>query len=139
MKTINGLLTVNGRRVVNGLSVDCTGGAAGESCTGKPDGLLDDQTGLMRNDEGMMTAKYLMRCALRQQDSIRIKDYTGGLVVLSGELGLAPEWKDKPCDRSCQEQISACLMAFTKGEGADVELQLSRTWQPGTAARDVLQ
>jgi len=117
---------------VNGLDVDCTGKTAGVTCTGEPDGLLDNNTGLMSSDAGIATAKYLMRCALPKGDSIRIKDYTGGLVVLSGELGLAPTWKDSQCDATCQEKISACLMAFTNGDGAHVDVELAAPFTLGT-------
>ena len=51
--------------------------------------------------------------------------YTGTLVTLPGELGLAPEWKDEECETTCQERISACLMAFTNGDGDHVEIEMS--------------
>jgi hypothetical protein len=130
--SVNGLRSVNGLLSVNGLSVDCTGKTAGVSCTGEPDGLLDNATGLMSSDAGIATAKYLMRCALPKGDSIRIKDYTGGLVSLSGELGLATAWKDGQCDETCQQKISACLMAFTNGDGAHVEVELAASYTLGT-------
>jgi len=117
---------------VNGLDVDCTGKTAGVSCTGEPDGLLDNNSGLMSSDAGIATAKYLMRCALPAGDSLRIKDYTGGLIVLSGELGLAPTWKDSQCDDVCQQKISACLMAFTNGKGDHIEVELSAPFTLGT-------
>lgn len=131
--SVNGLTSVNGLISVNGLSVDCTGKTAGVSCTGEPDGLLNSTNGLMHSDAGIMTAKYLMRCALPKTDSLRIKDYTGGLVVLSGELGLAPTWKSGTCDSTCQEKISACLMAFTNGDGAHVDIELAAGYTLGTS------
>ncbi|HEX5655921.1 MAG TPA: hypothetical protein VFX59_01950, partial [Polyangiales bacterium] len=124
LKSINGLRTLNGLKSVNGLDVDCTGKVAGVSCTGEPDGMLSDGTGLMSTAEGVTTASYLVRCALAGTDSIRIKDYTGALVTLKGEAGLAPEWKDGQCEGACQEKISACLMALTNGDGAHVDVEL---------------
>jgi len=87
---------------------------------------------MMASDNGIMTAKYLIRCALPKTDSLRIKDYTGGLVVLTGEMNLAPEWKDGQCDTNCQEKISACLMAFTNGDGEHVDVELANAGVLGT-------
>jgi len=113
--------------------VDCTGKTAGVTCTGEPDGLLDNSTGMMSSDDGIITASYLIRCALPKTDSLRIKDYTGGLVTLTGEMGLTPEWKDGQCDSNCQEKISACLMAFTNGDGVHVDVELANDGVLGTS------
>src|SRR4051812_11415056 len=61
LTTVNGLRTMNGLRTVNGLDVDCTSKTAGDDCTGQPDGLLSASTGMMSDDDGIMTAKYLVR------------------------------------------------------------------------------
>jgi hypothetical protein len=113
--------------------VDCTGKTAGVNCTGEPDGLMSDSKGLMSSDDGIATAKYLIRCALPKTESMRVKDYTGGLVTLTGELGLTPEWKDGQCDTVCQEKISACLMAFTNGDGQHVDIELAASFTLGTS------
>lgn len=123
--SMNGLTTINGRRTLNGLDVDCEGKTAGVDCTGEPDGLLDNTQGLMASDEGIATAKYLVRCALPADDAIRIRDYTGGLVSLQGELGLAASWKNGQCNSECEEKISACLMAFTNGSGKHVAIEMA--------------
>jgi len=65
--------------------------------------------------------------------SLRVKDYTGGVVTLSGEMGLAPTWKDSKCDTACQEKISACLMAFTNGDGAHVDVELAAPFTLGAS------
>jgi hypothetical protein len=129
--SINGLITVNGRRSRNGLEVDCTDGLLDETCLGKPDGLLSNESGLMSSDGGIETASYLIRCALPAGDSIRVKDYTDTLVTLPGELGLTPEWKDGECGETCQERISACLMAFTNGDGVHVDIEMSAQFTLG--------
>ncbi|MEY4512834.1 MAG: hypothetical protein RLZZ450_4956 [Pseudomonadota bacterium] len=133
LRTLNGLRTINGLRTRNGLDTDCTGKTAGVDCTGEPDGLLDNSTGLMSSEDGVTAASYLIRCALPASDSLRIKDFTGGLVVLSGELGLAPSWKDGECDGTCQERISACLMAFTNGDGEHVNIEMAAPFVLGTS------
>lgn len=131
LRTINGLTTRNGLRSYNGLSIDCTGKTAGVSCVGEPDGLLSAATGMMSSDDGIATATYVVRCALAEGDAIRVKDYTGGLVTLAGEVGLAPAWKDAGCDLTCQERVSACLMAFTNGDGNHVELEMTAPFTIG--------
>jgi len=128
--TINGLTTINGLASINGLSVDCTGKTPGVSCTGIPDGVLSAGTGMMASDEGVATAKYLVRCALSAGDGVRVKDYTGATITLNGELGLAPSWKSGDCDQTCQERLSACLMALTNGAGDHVDVELSAINMP---------
>jgi hypothetical protein len=125
LTSINGLRTMNGLRTFNGLSVDCSDKELGVECTGTPDGLLSATTGMMRSDDGINTAKYVVRCALPKGDSVRVKDYTGALVTLDGEIGLAPEWGDGDCNGTCQEQVSACLMALTNGSGKHVNVELA--------------
>jgi len=125
LTTINGLKTFNGLPTRNGLAIDCNGKTLGVDCSGDPDGLLSAATGMMASDGGIATAKYLVRCAMPASDSIRIKDYTGALVTLTGELGLTPTWSTGQCDAACQEQISSCLMAFTNGSGQHVAIEMS--------------
>jgi len=132
LTTINGLRTINGLKTINGLSVDCTGLTAGVDCTGEPDGLMSASTGLMSTDDGIITAKYLVRCALPNTASLRIKDYTGGLVSLAGEAGLAPEWADGQCSTACEEKVSACLMALTNGHVDHVAVELSAPFTLGS-------
>ena len=131
MRALNGLRTRNGRHTRNGLSIDCANQALGESCSGDPDGLLDAERGLMSTEDGVETASYVIRCALPATDSIRVLNYEGELTTLTGELGLAPQWKDNPCDATCQERVSACLMALTNGDGAHIELELSAPFTLG--------
>ncbi|MFT3922315.1 MAG: hypothetical protein QM778_07255 [Myxococcales bacterium] len=73
---------------------------------------------------GVDTAEYLVRCALPAYDAITIKDHTGGIITLHGELGLAPEWKATRCDSNCEEKVRACLMARANASGKQVQLEL---------------
>jgi hypothetical protein len=123
--SINGLRTFNGMKAINGLSVDCRGKTPGVDCTGEADGLLSAATGMLSSDDGINTAKYLVRCALPAGDGVRLKDYTGALIELHGELGVAPGWGDGQCDARCEEEVSACLMALTNGDGDQVSVELS--------------
>ncbi|MDB4989697.1 MAG: hypothetical protein JWN04_4875 [Myxococcaceae bacterium] len=132
LDTVNGLRTFNGLKTINGLDVDCTGKTEGVDCSGEPDGLLSAGTGMMATDDGIMTAKYLVRCALPAGQSITIKDYTGALINLPGEIGFAPEWQDGQCDGPCQEKISACLMSLTNSAGNHISVDLSAPFTVGT-------
>ncbi|HEY6561420.1 MAG TPA: hypothetical protein VI072_29305 [Polyangiaceae bacterium] len=127
LRTINGFATKNGLRSVNGLPVDCTNGVPGETCDGVADGLLSPVTGLLKDDLGKLTAAYLAKCALAEGDAIKLKDYTGTLVTLVGALGLAPHWTTELCDTACQENVSACLMALTNGQGQHVQIEMRST------------
>jgi len=129
LMTLNGLATRNGLRTTNGTSVDCFGRT---SCTGQPDGLLSNTTGLMRNADGVSLATYVARCALRSNQSIKIKRWDNTLVTLTGGIGLAPEWlsgnatdANGICNEGCQEKVSACLMALTNASGVNVSVALT--------------
>jgi hypothetical protein len=53
----------------------------------------------------------LVRCALPRGAAIQ-KTLDGvGLVTFEGELGLAPRAERGPCDKDCQEVLSACVRA----------------------------
>jgi hypothetical protein len=146
--TINGLVTRNGFKTVNGsrfvkrrwvaatLHVDCTGrtlNTKGGHCTGDADGLMSSTTGLLRDQDGVDTAHYLVRCALPDGQSIQLKRWDGQLETFYGQVGLAPEWlSDSPvpggiCDKSCQEKVTACLLAHSNGFGIHIGLELSST------------
>lgn len=79
----------------------------------------------MSSDEGIATAKYVVRCAIPASDGISVVDYTGSLITFYGEIGLAPEWADGQCGTDCQQKVSACLMAFTNGTGEHVDIAMS--------------
>jgi hypothetical protein len=123
LSRINGLSTRNGVTLANGLSVDCTGKELGVSCTGAPDGLMNADTGLLRADYAEV-ARYVVRCALPNNDAIRVLDHTGALVTLNGSIGLAPQWKTDSCDTDCQELVSACLAALTNGSGEHILIEM---------------
>jgi len=130
MNSINGLASRNGLAIdVSGLPVNCAGGlVAGVSCTGLPDGLLSNTTGLMANDAGEIVVPYLVRCALPAGQSIAVQDYTGAVVNFNGEIGLTPQWATSGfIDANGMEIISACLEAFTNGLGNHVQLELDST------------
>jgi hypothetical protein len=112
--TMNGLsslngLTSNGLSTLSGLSM-----ASG----------LESTSGLMTTDSGRTTVKYLVRCALAAGDSLTKADQDGVMYIFPGELGLAPSWKTGACDGSCQQAISACLLAHINTTGIHIPLWL---------------
>jgi len=58
------------------------------------------------------TAEYLVECALPSEHSIT-KTVGGVDYTFEGDIGLAPEWENGPCDQDCQEWVTACLLART--------------------------
>jgi hypothetical protein len=122
---INGMRTRNGVRTRNGLDTDCTGKTLGVDCDGEPDGLFSRATGLMSDEEGKQTAAYIVKCALPAGEAVTVLDYAGNLVQMQGQLGLAPSFGDDYCDTTCEEKVSACLIALTNGKGQHVNLEIS--------------
>lgn len=88
-----------------------------------PQGLASDH-GVLLDPAQFELAEYLVECALAEGQSISKPIGGGEEIVLEGLVGLAPEWKDNPCDQDCQEWVSACLMARTNVSGEQVDLWL---------------
>ncbi|HMJ16307.1 MAG TPA: hypothetical protein VK524_33065 [Polyangiaceae bacterium] len=142
MTSVNGLIALNGLTSLNGLislnglpvdpnatlPVDCgAAGVPGIDCWGIAGGILNPFTGLLRSETDSLTAGYMVRCALPAGESVNVVDYRGTVAHFPGELGLAPGWKSGNCDGNCQEDVSACLMALTNGEGKHIPLTLAST------------
>lgn len=85
---------------------------------------LDPAGALLSDPAGLQVAQYLVECALPEGDAIT-KLVDGQLHELPGALGLAPQWRDGPCDEGCQEWVSACLLARTNASGETVGLWLA--------------
>ena len=117
------MTTVNGLSTVNGVYVNCYGKTEGTSsgkCSGKPDGLFSRTTGLMKDSAGVGTATYLIKCALSSSQYVKVKKWDNTFVQLQGAIGLSTGWATGQCDKTCQERISACLLAQTNGLGANI-------------------
>jgi len=109
LRSKNGLTSVNGLRTRNGLS----------TLTG-----LSSTTGLMTTPEGRATVTYLVRCALAADQTITKQDQNGVSYTFKGQIGIAPEWADAECDLTCQESVSACMLAHVNTTGANIPLWL---------------
>jgi hypothetical protein len=110
LSTTNGLACTNGLSTTNGLSV--TNGLA--TTNG-----LSTTNGLMTTDIGRQQVAYLVRCALPANTSI-----TKGAYTFQGLLGMAPEWQFGACDTTCQENVSACMLAHVNTAGVHIPLWL---------------
>lgn len=114
LSAINGLTAINGLSAVNGLSA--INGLSSE-------GLVSG-AGLMTTEEGRETAAYLVRCALPADHSITKTDDAGQSYTFSGGIGVAPEWETGACDATCQENVSACMLAHINTSGRHISLWL---------------
>ena len=112
---VNGLTGVNGIMATNGISaVNGLNGVNG----------LSETSGLMTTDAGRKTVAYLVRCALAANDTLVKRDQNGTEYTFDGGLGLCPQWKygNVATDRTCQNMVSACLMAHINTSGVHVPL-----------------
>jgi len=116
---INGLTMVNGLTMTNGLGtgngLTMTNGLS--TSTGLASG-----TGLMSTGAGRNTVAYLVRCALPSGHSISKTDPSGRSYTFSGMFGLAPGWESGACGTSCQEAVSACMLAHINVAGVHVAI-----------------
>ena len=105
--------------IINGLSEPTVSGVKTNYPLDSPQGLGAEGWLVEGDPDGEKVIRYLVECALDEGDSIAV-DGPGGSYVFEGDVGLAPEWKDFPCNETCQQWVSACLLARTNESGADV-------------------
>jgi hypothetical protein len=65
-----------------------------------------------------------VRCALPATASITKKDQYGNSYTFQGLLGMAPQWQNGACDATCQEDVSACMLAHVNTAGNHVPVWL---------------
>ena len=65
--------------------------------------------------------EYTVSCALPAGASAQVA-VNGSWETFPGEIGLAPQWRTRSCDVSCQQWVSACLLARTNYYGVHVQL-----------------
>jgi hypothetical protein len=80
----------------------------------------------MTTDSGRRTVAYIVKCALSSNDSLVKQDQNGASYTFPGGIGLCPSWKDSgiATNGSCQERVSACLMAHVNTSGVHVPIWL---------------
>jgi hypothetical protein len=109
LNSFNGLNSYNGLSVYNGLN----------SYNG-----LSSYNGLMSMTDGRMLVSYLVRCALPAGRQITKQDQNNVWYTYKGAVGMGPGWETGACDKTCQEGISACLMAHINTAGVHIPLWL---------------
>jgi hypothetical protein len=75
--------------------------------------------------------EYVVGCALPAGQSVTVSSQ-GVSYTWNGQLGLAPQWSHGPCDESCQEWVSACVLARVDYAGVARQISL-RGDKPGLA------
>jgi hypothetical protein len=82
----------------------------------------------MTTDAGRKTVAYLTKCALAAGDTLVKHDQLNNAYTFNGSLGLCPQWKNgsihDPNYRTCQNLVSACLMAHINTSGVHIPLWL---------------
>jgi hypothetical protein len=87
---------------------------------------LDPDGSLLADAAGLELAGYLVECALPEGQALtKLREADGQVLVLHGSLGLAPQWQDGACDESCQQWVSACMLARTNVSGESIGLWLA--------------
>ena len=107
--------------IINGLSDPAVCGVDPSFPLSSSQGLGSD--GWLSGDdpEGEDIIRYMVECALEKDDQVTVGG-PDGQMTFEGALGLAPEWKDGPCDEDCQQWVSACLLARTNAEGEEIPI-----------------
>jgi hypothetical protein len=139
LKFMNGLKLMNGLKFMNGLQLsDGTSLASGLAVgTGlnpasalTTEAGLSTTTGLFKTAAGQQLLQYVVECALPAGQSI-----TKGTKTFSGAIGVGAAWKTGACDTTCQQQVSACLLARTNEIGTNVLIDMrSSITQIGTGS-----
>jgi len=132
LATTNGLTMLNGLSMTNGLSGNglSGNGLSGNGLSGN--GLLMNAlntgvltTGTMMNStDGRATMSHIVRCALASGKTITAKDSGGASYSFGGSIGVAPEWETGTCGTTCQERMTACLLAHVNTSGAHISIWL---------------
>jgi len=134
LATTNGLSLINGLSLTNGLSGNglSGNGLSGNGLSGN--GLIMDalnsstalssSSTLMNDASGRTLVSYMVKCALPSGHSITKKDKNGVSYNYPGLIGTASEWETSGCNTTCQERMSACLMAHVNTSGVHIPIWL---------------
>lgn len=134
LASTNGLSLLNGLSLTNGLSGNglSGNGLSGNGLSGN--GLIMDalnsttalasSSTLMNDASGRTLVSYMVKCALPAGHSITKKDKNGVSYTYPGLIGTAATWETAGCDTTCQERMSACLMAHVNTSGVHIPIWL---------------
>jgi hypothetical protein len=79
---------------------------------------------MMNSTDGRNTMSYIVRCALASGKTVTAKDGGGASYSFAGAIGVAPEWETGTCNTTCQERMSACLLAHVNTSGVHIPIWL---------------
>jgi hypothetical protein len=125
----DGVVATHGVRTTSGLAT-----ATGLFSTGNSAGVLD-------SPEGRVFVKALVECALPPGQSVS-KTVAGTNYVFAGKIGVAPTWRFGSCNATCQQWVTACVLAQSNASGAvdPIELRANNSainyWAKDVAAID---
>lgn len=111
--------------IINGLAEPSVSGVSPVYPLDSPQGLGSAGWLVEGDPAGETLIRYLVECALDEGESVTVVrpgDTGDEPLEFPGRLGLAPEWKTSPCNETCQQWVSACLLARTNESGAEVLL-----------------
>ncbi|WP_437689112.1 hypothetical protein [Sorangium sp. So ce176] len=79
----------------------------------------------LRDPESRELLSFIVSCALPEDESFKV-EVGGKSYTFTGELGLAPEWgtRQGSCGETCQEWVSACLLARVNYRGEHVTISI---------------
>ena len=127
LTAINGLTSVNGLTSLNGL-VSINGLT---SMNGSNYFIIPNGGDMMKTAAGRSNAAYMIRCALRSDQSITRKDQNNVSYTFQGKHGLADYWlsgatgtASGTCGLECQEWVSACMMAHYNPYGDNIPIMM---------------
>ncbi len=130
LEDLEGKLSSNGL-LLNQAAVDklVTAPLALTQSEGEPGLRLNegDFAPLLQAPGGPELLSYIATCALDEGQELRVESSDQ---VFTGNLGLAPQWANESCDKSCQRWISACLLAHSNATGNPVTISV-RGSNPG--------
>ena len=128
------LASSNGLSMLNGLSGNglSGNGLSGNGLSGN--GLLMDalsgtkalasSSTLMNSATGRTLISYIVKCALPSGHTVTKKDSGGTSYSFPGAIGTAAEWETGTCGTTCQERMSACLLAHVNTSGVHIPIWL---------------
>ena len=68
--------------------------------------------------------KYLVECALREDQAVQWTNSAGLSTTFKGQVGLCQDWEYGPPSRECLGYVTACLLARNNAFGVEVPLSM---------------
>ncbi len=91
---------------------------------------------LIETDDGREVLSYIVSCAMPEGITLAGTDSQGNQYEFVGQLGLAPEWLERPLNQAEKGWVSACLFARVNAYGVSVQISLRGPSSALTVAPD---